>query len=77
MAVLGNDYSDDLMNYYYCTEVVDRNDLVAVVDNDVDFDGIHSDIDNLREYFLDKNMTRMNFDVDDDDDVVDGDFRNN
>jgi len=75
------------MNYYCYTAaaavvvvVKDRNDavndFVAVVDNDVDFDDIHSDIDNLREYFVDRmNMSRMSFGVDDDD-GVDGEFRN-
>lgn len=75
------------MNYYcymaaaaVVVVVKDRNDavndLVVVVDNDVDFDDIHSDIDNLREYFVDRmNMSRMSFGVDDDDDV-DGEFRN-
>jgi hypothetical protein len=80
---MDSDYSDDLMNYYCYTAVdvvvvMDRNDavndLVAVVDNDADFDDIHNDIDNLRGYFVDRmNMTRKSSD---DDDVLDGEFRN-
>ena len=81
MSELDSDYSDDdLMNYYYYTVVVavkDRNDaandLVAVLDSDVDFDGIHSDIDSLRGYFWGRSMTHMNFGVDD---GVDGGFHN-
>jgi hypothetical protein len=78
---MDNDCNDDLMNYcYYCMAVAARKDrdgvendsAFAAADNDADFDGIHSDIGNLREYFY-MDMNRMYFGVEH---VESGDFHN-